>query len=124
MKGSFEELINVLKKSMEKDPWLKEQTIEKYKKEIIDEANEIVAAIDKKDFENLKEELGDLFWDVLVLCFIAEKKGLFKAKDVINDIKEKMVRRRPFVFGNEKVSSTKEAVEVWNKVKDKEKNAK
>ena len=124
MKQSFEELVDVVKKTLEKCPWAKEQTIEKHKDEILSEAKEIINAVDKKDYENLKEELGDLFYDILFICAIAEKEGLFTTKEVINGVKGKLIRRKPWVFGNETVKSSEEAVKRWNEIKKKEKEYK
>ncbi|MBI2129812.1 nucleotide pyrophosphohydrolase [Candidatus Woesearchaeota archaeon] len=120
MKQSFEELVVAIKKTLEKCPWAKEQTIEKHKEEILSEAEEIAEAIDKKDYENLKEELGDLFYDILFICAISEEKKLFTTKEVIDGVKDKLVRRKPWVFGNETVKSSEEAVKRWDEIKKKE----
>ncbi len=121
MKESYHELVEAIKKSREKCPWAKELEVEKMANELHDEVNEIIKAVENKDNDNLKEEIGDLIMDATHLALLCEEKGLFKAKEVLVGVKEKLVRRKPWVFGDMKVESTEEAVKVWNEIKKKEK---
>lgn len=123
MKESFDEMLDALRKNIKHCGWVKGHTVESYTKEIVNEANEIKEAIDKKDFENLKEEIGDLLWDVLTLAMIAERDNLFNAKDALKSVTEKMKRRKPYIFEGKKVSS-EEAKEIFKKAKEEEKNEK
>ena len=82
MKDKFQELIELIEKSLEKDLWFKERNLEEHKKELLSEAKEVVMAIDKKDYTNLKEELGDLLYDVLIASFIAQRDGFFKKEEI------------------------------------------
>ncbi len=122
MKDEFEEFIDLIEKNLDKCPWIKNQKLEDCKKEILEEANEIAQAIDNKDYENLKEELGDLLWDVVVTAYIAENKGLFEAKEIMKSVKEKIKRRKPFLLEENKDISLKEAKRMWVEAKEKEKN--
>ena len=74
-----------------------------------EESEEVFAAIDNHDMENLCEELGDVLFQVLMHSRIAEENGAFTMDDVINGLCEKMVRRHPHVFGDAK-AATPEAV--------------
>jgi len=124
MKQSFEDLVQMIKKNREKCPWSKEQEIEQHVHELISEANEVLEAVNNKDNENLKEELGDILFDTLFMCIIAEEKGMFKITEVIDNTKQKMIRRKPWVFGDEKIETKEDAVRRWKEIKQEEKNDK
>ncbi|MBI1969104.1 nucleotide pyrophosphohydrolase [Candidatus Woesearchaeota archaeon] len=121
---SFARLLQAMKCNIEHCPWGKEQSLETIKKEFLSEAEEVAKAIDAKDYENLKEELGDAFWDLLFLTSIAEKEGLFTMKAVLEAINEKIERRKPWLFGKMEIHSIEEAVQHWQHVKKKEKQGK
>ena len=121
MKNSFEALVEALRKSREKCPWANERKIKEHAHELVSEVNEVLVAIEKQDYKNLKEELGDLLMDLIFIGVIAEEKGLFTIKEMIDDVKQKLIRRKPWVFGNEKIKSKEEAVKRWNEVKEQEK---
>ena len=80
-------------------PWDREQTHDSVKQLTIEEAFEVVQAIDEKDPEALKKELGDLFLHVLFHAHIAETEGTFTIRDVMEAEMQKLVRRHPHVFG-------------------------
>lgn len=101
-------------------PWDKVQTVKSLKKDLVSEVREVVRAIDKNDIENLKEELGDVIWDVLLICQVAEEKKYFNAYDVLNILKKKVVRRHPHVFGKIKAKNAKDALRIFNSVKKNE----
>lgn len=92
--------------------------------ELEDEVRELKEAVEKNDVENMREELGDVFWDALYFGMLAEEKGLFTLKEVFEEVHRKMKRRKPWVFGNEKVASAEEAVKRWHEIKAEEKKAK
>jgi uncharacterized protein YabN with tetrapyrrole methylase and pyrophosphatase domain len=79
-------------------PWDKEQSFESIAGCTIEEAYEVVEAIDNKDYESLKDELGDLLFQVSFHSQIAEEMGLFTLDDVIDSVTEKLIRRHPHVF--------------------------
>ncbi|MBN2367592.1 nucleotide pyrophosphohydrolase [Candidatus Woesearchaeota archaeon] len=116
----FDYLLELIQKSVELDPWIIEKGLEGYGKEVVDEAEEIVEANLKRDNENLKEELGDVLSEVIIMCKLAEKRGIFEMKDVIRSAIEKIKRRRPYVLTGKKVSMD-EAVKLWYDAKAKEK---
>ena len=102
-------------------PWDKEQTHESLRQNMIEEANEAVAAIDSKNMDNLKEELGDVLLQVLFHAKIAEKNGLFTICDVMERLSNKLISRHTHVFGGDKAFTSEEALLVWRKNKLKEK---
>tara|TARA_Y100000310_G_C20459834_1_gene704801 strand:+ start:64 stop:444 length:381 start_codon:yes stop_codon:yes gene_type:complete len=119
MDKAFKELLHLIKLSRTNCPWQETHTLEAQKQEFLDEANEVVEAVDNKDWKNLKEELGDVLWDTLTLATMAEEQGHFKAEDIIKSINDKIARRKPYIF--EKHNLTKqEALDVWNKEKIRE----
>lgn len=122
MKETFESFVKINKKLRQECPWDKEQDFDSLKKTIVEEADEVVEAIEKKDYENLREELGDLLHNIIFISNIAEEKNLFSIKDVLEDIKVKLIRRHPHVFGDEKALTPEDSMRIWNKVKEAEKN--
>ena len=103
-------------------PWDRDQTIKSLKKDLKDEFEEVIQAIEKEDNENLKEEIGDLIWSLLLLTQIAKEERLFNIKDVLKYTRDKIIRRHPHVFGNEKAETPEDAIRICNKVKEREKN--
>ena len=98
-------------------PWDKKQTIKSMLKNISDEAKEVEEAIAKEDHENLKEELGDLLFNVIMIAQIAEEEGHFTISEVLHDIEEKIMTRHSWVFGEDKAKTPDEALKLWNKNK-------
>ena len=100
----IEPLVEVVKtlRSPHGCSWDKVQTHESLRRYFIEETYEVVDAIDNKDMNNLREELGDVLLQVVFHSSIAEESGAFTLQDVINDITTKMIRRHPNVFPKEK----------------------
>lgn len=98
-------------------PWDKKQTIQSFGPFIEEEAMEVMQEIKKKDYPALKEELGDLLWNILFLCQIAKEENLFSLKEVLKTTKTKMKKRHPHVFGNKKTKNIKEIEKEWVKNK-------
>lgn len=98
-------------------PWDREQTHDSVKHLTIEEAFELVHAIDEGDPEAIKKELGDLFLHVLFHAHIAETEGTFTIADVMEAEVEKLVRRHPHVFGDVAVSGTGEVLRNWESIK-------
>ena len=105
-------------------PWDRKQTHESLKEGLVEETGEVLEAIDKKDGANLCEELGDVLLQVVMHAQIAAEEGRFTIEDVISGVNEKMIRRHPHVFGDIKVSSVEEGLDLWEQIKQKEKEAK
>ena len=105
-------------------PWDRKQTHESLKECLVEETGEVLEAIDKKDDANLCEELGYVLLQVVMHAQIAAEEGRFTIEDVINGVNEKMIRRHPHVFGDIKVSSVEEGLDLWEQIKQQEKEAK
>ncbi|MBO0995955.1 nucleoside triphosphate pyrophosphohydrolase [Bacillus sp. SD088] len=103
-------------------PWDKEQTHLSLKKYLIEEAYELLAAIDQDDIENMIEELGDILLQVMLHAQIGEDEGMFSIEDVLESISRKMIHRHPHVFGDVKVRDAEEVTVDWDKIKATEKN--
>jgi len=125
-KYTLEELIEIIKILRSKNgcPWDREQTHESLKKCLIEEAYEVIEAIDKNDKNNLEEELGDLLLQIVFHSNIAEEEKLFNMEDVITRVSSKMVSRHPHVFGNKKADDVEEALLTWEEMKKEEKGNK
>jgi tetrapyrrole methylase family protein / MazG family protein len=102
-------------------PWDREQTRETLKPMLIEEAYEVLDALDSPDPMELKEELGDLLFQVLFHAQIAHEKGEFHLADIINRLHEKMVRRHPHVFGNADLKTAQDVLRNWEDIKADEK---
>ena len=102
--------------------WDREQTFKSIASCAIEEAYEVADAIDREDFKALKSELGDLLFQVVFHAEMANEKGIFNLKDVINELNDKLVRRHPHVFANEKQFHQKESLTIWEDIKAEEKN--
>ena len=103
-------------------PWDREQTLETLKTFIIEEAYEVTDAIDSGDQEELIEELGDLLFQIVFASQICEEDGVFSIGEVIDGLYNKLVRRHPNVFGDEKAKDAGEALKRWHGQKLKEKS--
>src|ERR1700751_2908839 len=80
-------------------PWDREQTFDSIRKYTLEETYEVFDAIERRDWANLKDELGDLLLQVLFYAEIASEGEHFTIKDVINTLNSKLIRRHPHVFG-------------------------
>ena len=90
---------------------------------MIEETYEVVEAIDKDDSVHLREELGDLLFQILFHARIEDEAGNFSMHDVTNDICEKMIFRHPHVFGSVQVDGSEQVLANWEKLKGVEKQA-
>ena len=103
-------------------PWDKEQDRNTLKPFLVEESYEVLEAIDDGDPEKLKEELGDLLFQILFHAQISSEEGAFDIGDVLTAITEKMVRRHPHVFGGEEVKDSRQVLINWEQIKAREKN--
>lgn len=115
--NKFNEFVEIVKRLRKECPWDREQTNDSIKANTIEEAYEVVEAIDNKDYNELKIELGDLLLHVVFHTVIAEEQNHFKIDDVIESIKTKLIRRHPHVFGNVKVANSDEVKKNWEEIK-------
>ncbi|WP_456277137.1 bifunctional methyltransferase/pyrophosphohydrolase YabN [Bacillus sp. AK128] len=102
-------------------PWDQEQTHQSLKPYLIEEAYEVLEAIDEEDDEHLVEELGDVLLQVMLHAQIGEDEGWFSINDVIRGITEKMIRRHPHVFDVQTAENAKDVVALWDDIKRQEK---
>lgn len=104
-------------------PWDVEQTFETIAAYTIEEAYETADAIDRRDYAALKDELGDLLLQVMFHARMAEERGLFEFRDVVDAISDKLVRRHPHVFAEAHYASADEQTRAWNDIKRAERAA-
>ncbi|MBM7704907.1 nucleoside triphosphate pyrophosphohydrolase [Metabacillus iocasae] len=102
-------------------PWDKKQTHTSLKKYLLEEAYELLEAIDNEDDDHIVEELGDVLLQVMLHAQIGEDDGMFSIDDVIRELSSKMVRRHPHVFSDVNVENAEEVVQNWNEIKQEEK---
>ncbi|PKR77508.1 nucleoside triphosphate pyrophosphohydrolase [Halalkalibacillus sediminis] len=98
-------------------PWDQKQTHESLRKYLIEEAYEVIDAIEEQDDDHLAEELGDVLLQVMLHSQIAEDEGYFTVDDVIRSITDKMIKRHPHVFGDVSVESSEEVKQNWEAIK-------
>jgi uncharacterized protein YabN with tetrapyrrole methylase and pyrophosphatase domain len=120
----FKELAELLQTIKQKCPESRSNDLNFYKKDLVDEAMEARMAVDKQDWQELKEELGDVLWSWLDFCIQAEKQGLFTTQDVLELLKHKLQQRNPHVFGKQKASTIEEAKAAKKKAKQEWKEGK
>lgn len=115
--NKFNEFVELVKKLRKECPWDREQTNDSIKSATIEEAYEVVEAIEHKNFDELKKELGDLLLHVVFHTVIAEEKNHFNIDNVIETISEKLIRRHPHVFGDVVVNGQEDVKRNWEKIK-------
>ena len=103
-------------------PWDQEQTFKTIASYTLEEAYEVVDAIARDDLENLRDELGDLLLQVVYHARMAEEVGVFAFDDVVTAICNKMIRRHPHVFGDERVVDARAQTKAWETIKAKERS--
>ena len=119
----IEDLLSTFKSLRNPDTgcaWDREQTFKSIASCAIEEAYEVADAIDREDFKSLKSELGDLLFQVVFHAEMANEKGIFNLKDVIYELNDKLIRRHPHVFSNEKALSSEESLNIWEDIKAQE----
>ena len=121
--NQFEELINLVKRLRGPDgcPWDKEQTSESLVSYMLEETYEVIETIDEKNWDGLKEELGDLILHIVFQAVIAKENKLFDISESLKNINEKLVRRHPHVFDKKNVIQDN-IISSWELQKHKEKN--
>ena len=105
-------------------PWDRAQNYDSMKALLLEEAYEVVDAVDERDFDALEDELGDLVFQAVFYARLAEEEGRFTLASVMNRLHAKLVRRHPHVFGGARARTAAEALKSWNSVKEKERETK
>ncbi|MFO0677635.1 MAG: nucleoside triphosphate pyrophosphohydrolase [Polyangiaceae bacterium] len=121
--STLNRLVGVMRRLLADDgcPWDREQTLESLRKYVLEEACEVIDAIDAKDRPGLREELGDLLLQIVFQAEIARGEGAFAIDDVVEGIVDKLVRRHPHVFGDGSAKDAEEVLSNWEKLKAVEK---
>ena len=119
---SFEELVDIVARlrGPEGCPWDREQTRESLKQYLVEEFHELIDSMEDNDFQGMREELGDLLFQVILQAQLSKEEGSFDINDVVGDIAKKMVRRHPHVFGDKDLKTSEDVTEWWEEHKKKE----
>jgi len=120
MNSHFEEFYDLLRIDRKKSSFAGDSTFAVRYEELVKEVEEIRLALEKKDDENLKEELGDVVWDLFCLMIIAEEEYGFAAESIVGDAMAKLKRRKPWLL-TDKTVPKEEELRIWNEAKKKEK---
>jgi tetrapyrrole methylase family protein / MazG family protein len=105
-------------------PWDREQTHQTLRTYLIEEAYEVLEALESRDDKKFAEEMGDLLLQVVFHSQIATEEGRFTVADVIREVHEKMVRRHPHVFGDQRAKDAAEVLKNWHQIKAQERRSK
>ncbi len=118
----FDSLIKIMEtlRGPQGCPWDKKQTRETLKPFLVEELYELLEALDEDDPEKVKEELGDLLFQIVFHCHLSGENGEFDMRDVVNNISDKMVRRHPHVFGSADLMTSEDVLVHWEEHKKKE----
>jgi MazG family protein len=121
--ATYPTLVALMRRLLEADgcPWDREQDYASLRRYVLEEACEVIDAIDDEDYDGLREELGDLALQVVFLGELARREGRFGPDDVVRAIVEKLVRRHPHVFGDTEVDGSEEVLKNWERIKAEEK---
>lgn len=120
---SFAETVAILR-SPEGCPWDQEQTPQSMRSGFLEEVYEVLAALDADDTDNLREELGDVIYHIVMQAQMASEEGMFTLADVVAGIEAKIRRRHPHVWGDWQASDSDEVIVNWEVIKAKEKGKK
>ena len=114
---SIDELLKIMDELRVKCPWDKEQTIDSLKTLTVEETFELVDAINDGDYDEIKNELGDLLLHIIFYSKIADEKQIFNFNDVVESISKKLIHRHPHVYKTKKQISKEEVKKNWEKLK-------
>ena len=120
---SVDKLLEIMKALRAPDgcPWDKVQTHKSIRSNVVEECAEFLEAVDLDSPAKMREELGDLLMLIALNCQIAAENKEFTFDDVVNEINEKIVRRHPHVFGDQKAADSDDVLKIWQQVKNEEK---
>jgi len=119
---SIQDLIQIMNDLRDKCPWDKKQTLKSLKSLTIEETYELIEAIDKNDYNEIKEELGDLLLHVVFYSKIASEKNQFNFNDVVESLIKKLIYRHPHIYSDTKVNNEDDVKKNWEKLKSKKSN--
>ncbi len=120
---TFPRLVELMQRLLAPDgcPWDREQTFASLRRYVLEEACEVIDAVESGDRDAIREELGDLLLQTVFLAELARAEGSFGPDDVVQGIVEKLVRRHPHVFGDVEVEGSAEVLRNWERIKAGEK---
>lgn len=126
LRDEFSRLYTIIKQLRSENgcPWDLRQTPASIKKYLLEETAELAEAIDREDAPHTCEEIGDLFYILILLIRMHEEQGSFHAHEVFAGIAEKMIRRHPHVFAGAKAGTESELHAQWEQIKAMEKKSK
>ncbi|MGB2959490.1 MAG: nucleoside triphosphate pyrophosphohydrolase [Bacteroidota bacterium] len=113
----FKGFVRIVRRLRRDCPWDRKQTHRSLRGSLIEETYEVVEAIDGRETDELKRELGDLMLHVIMHATIAEQSGEFTLRDVFEEVSNKLVRRHPHVFGTRRARSAREVKRSWEALK-------
>lgn len=116
----FADLVNIMHILRKECPWDKEQTPDSLKDLMVEEVYEAIDAIDRRDWDDLRKELGDMLLHVVFHAEMGQESNRFDIGDVVYGIQEKLIRRHPHVFDTVQVADTREVLKNWEQIKKKE----
>ena len=120
----LKEILSALRNPKTGCPWDRVQTFTSIAPNTVEEAYEVLEAIEDNDYEHIKEEIGDLLLHVLFYSDMAKEAGKFDFNDVVDALCSKLISRHPHVFGDAKANDAAEALASWESVKAKERTTK
>lgn len=120
---NFEDLVRLMDRLRDPGgcPWDREQSYGTLRSYLLEECYEVVDALDRDDRGALREELGDLLFQIVFLSRLAQEEGAFRTGDVIRSIGEKIERRHPHIFGDARADTSEEVLRNWEEIKRREK---
>lgn len=121
---AFGRLLDIMDKLRVECPWDREQTFETLRSNTIEETYELVDAITERDFDGIRQELGDLLLHIVFYAKMGDEQGKFDIKDVIDGLCEKLIYRHPHVFGTTEADTPEQVKYNWEQLKLKEKKRK
>lgn len=126
MQEKFLKVVNIMKRLRAPDgcPWDRKQDYMSLRRCIIEEAYELIQAIESQNTRNMCEECGDLMLQVVFIACLAEERGEFTISDVMDGLSNKLIRRHPHVFGEVSVKDAEEVLRNWEQIKAAERRGK
>ncbi|MDE1192262.1 MAG: nucleoside triphosphate pyrophosphohydrolase [Arachidicoccus sp.] len=116
----FLQLVNIMDELRAKCPWDRKQTIHTLRTMTIEELYELIDAVDKENWQDIKEESGDILLHLLFYTKIASEKKEYNLEDVLQTIIDKMIKRHPHIYGNVSVNDEEDVKKNWQKIKSEE----
>ena len=120
----FDRFIDIVRELRSENgcPWDKEQSPNSLKRYLLEETQETIEAINNNNQQHIKDELGDILYVIVLLTQIHDEVNSFDIGDVIDSITDKMIRRHPHVFNDEKIETVAELRKKWLEIKNMEKS--